>query len=449
MYIHDLTGNDIRNYVSCRLREHPRWIDSPCSDPVGGQRLIDQIVEHSDGVFLWAVLVTKMLREGMTNRDRVTDLHRRLGSFPLELGPFFRHILDSVEPIYHAKTSTMLQVALAAEKPLHMLIYDFHDLEHDDEYYYQKRRVDPLTKDELFDIRSRIPYYLDSKTRGLLEVSSSQEVTFLHRTVKDYLTEHAPSIFPETQIPKGSSRAFNPQLSILRAYAAWVRCAAPDILWRHDFADYSSSESTDGIMPSILELTTDLIPYAAHLDPLSRWDTRSSEVLDDIDSSIVALTSRARFFADSSRRAAWNKSQLPSGDRLGIDTTTLQGNLTGNRALFFRESLLKAGATNYVAAKELKEPTIWEPQGNKRCLGDYQRRHTDITRPYLLGILLRLLGWLWKVYLIILRRFLFLLCPLIYNLSSFLIKRLPLFVSRSLMIPLMSALVKFVYETDC
>ncbi|KAG8167422.1 hypothetical protein KVR01_003111 [Diaporthe batatas] len=449
MYIHHLTGNDIRNYVSCRLREHPRWIDLPFSTLADGQRLIDQIAERSDGVFLWVVLVTKLLREGMTNRDRLADLCRRLDSFPRELGPLFRHIMDSVEPIYHVKMATMLQVALVAEKPLHMLMYDFHDLEHDDEYHYLKRRFEPLTKDEFSDVKSRVPYYIDSRTRGLLEVSSSQEVTFLHRTVKDYLAEHALSIFPEIQLPKGSSRAFNPHLSILRAYAAWVKCAVPDTLCRHDFANYySSSEATDGITPSILKLTTELIPYAVHLDPLSRWDRRIGEVVDDIDNSIATLISRTRSSAGSACGEAWGGKQLRHEHRIDLDRVTFQEDYEWKKALFFRESLIKAGATNYVAVMELKEPTIREPQDNKRYLGGNHCLNTETTRYGHQGIISHSLRWSWKVYLVVLKRFLFILCPFICNLSSGLIKCLPHFLTRLFLIPLLSSLVKFVYGND-
>lgn len=209
--MHDLTRYDIRTYAFHRLREHPRWPGLVASNSAGSQWLIDEIVERCDGVFLWVFLVTKLLREGMTNQDRFPDLRRRLESFPRELEPFFRQILDSVEPIYHAKTASLLQIALTAKKPLHMIMYDMHDLEHDDENYYRGRPIKPLTHAELSEVKSGIIYHLDSRTRGLLEVSSASfEVTFLHRTVKDYLASEGLSYLPKIDLPRDSGHKFIP-----------------------------------------------------------------------------------------------------------------------------------------------------------------------------------------------------------------------------------------------
>lgn len=474
MYIHDFTRIDIRNYVSCRLREHPRWIDLPTAEPNGGQRLIDEIVERSDGVFLWVFLVTKLLREGMTNRDRFSDLCRRLESFPRELGPFVRHILESVEPVYHAKMATMLQITITAENPLHMILYDFHDLEHDDEYYYRSRLIQPLTVDDLSDVRSRMTYYLDSRTRGLLELPAmSQEVVFLHRTVKDYLADQARSGFSDMDFPgftdvnlsKDSCRKFCPQLSILRAYAAWVKCAVPDMPRHAGLAEDSETGATDGITPSILDLTTDLIPYAVQLDPESFNDTRIVEALDDIGSSIAVLISRVR---SSSGRRSWSEEALDEDKTrydhmINLDILTFHRNYAWATTLFFRERLAKAGVTNYIAVKELEQSTITKSQANERnrsfnqhqftqhnqgILSDTQHSCTQNNRFNHTMTLFRLFRCLWKVYLIIFRWILFLVFPFTSSLSFFLIRYLPSFLSQRIIIPVMSVLVKFVFEDD-
>lgn len=51
--IHELTRNDIREFVSDQLRAHPMWaIDEPGTAVSGKSGLIEQIVTQSDGVFL-------------------------------------------------------------------------------------------------------------------------------------------------------------------------------------------------------------------------------------------------------------------------------------------------------------------------------------------------------------------------------------------------------------
>ncbi len=76
-----------------------------------------------------------MLREGLTNYDTMADLWKRLDTIPQDLGDFFKHILNSVEPFYHQKMAGTLQIALAAQKPLPVSVYAFHDQEYDDEKY--------------------------------------------------------------------------------------------------------------------------------------------------------------------------------------------------------------------------------------------------------------------------------------------------------------------------
>lgn len=457
LYIHDLTQNDIRNYVSDRLCEHPQWPYLLDSDPTESQWLIEAIVNRCDGVFLWVFLVTKLLREGMTNRDRFPDLRRRLESFPRELEPFFRQILDSVEPIYLAKMTAMLRIALTAEKPLHMIMYDLHDLEHDDEYYYRPRLVKPLTQEELSRVKSRITYHLNSRTRGLLELSSaSLEVTFLHRTVRDYLASQGLSDFPEIDLPRGSGRKFSPELSILRAYAAWVKCAAPDTLRRYKFAEYSYAgvtsgpdgtepSGTDGITPSIIELTTDLIPYAAQLDKNTPTDPRLGEALDDIDSSIATLISRARSSLGSSSVEAWNEDRLFEDFGVSAEGQEFQEAFAWATKVFFRERLVRAGVTNYVTAKELKDPTIGRSQAYRRSLADdeYWWNHQRVWFAHLQSF--RLVRGFWIVYASLLRHLLFFLFPFTLRLSSFLIQCLPTFLSQLFIIPFMFRIARYAY----
>lgn len=186
LYVHDLTKDDIRNFSRSSLQEHPRWN----SINVGGQGewLISEISEKAWGVFLWAFLVTKLLRNGLTNRDRFSDLKRRLLSFPKELETFFEEILGSIEPFYRSKMATTLQIAVAAQEPLDYIIYDWHDKEYDDENYAMQLPMSPLNASEMSAIRECTVFRLESRTRGLLELPEGQtQVTFLHRTVKDFL----------------------------------------------------------------------------------------------------------------------------------------------------------------------------------------------------------------------------------------------------------------------
>lgn len=358
----DLTRNDIRNYSASRLQEHPRW--PAITELLDGEWLIDEISNRSSGVFLWVFLVTKVLREGMTNRDRLPDLRRRLDSFPCELEDFFKQILNSVETIYHPKTATILQIALAAKEPLDMVIYDFHDLEHDDEDYFISSPMSPFTREDESEIYGRMVCHLNSRTRGLLEISSpSAPVTFLHRTVKDYLTTRPLMDFLQKNAPKQRGSKFIPELSILRAYAAWIKRTKPQPFEVKEWAwgTYTGPQSNytpSRIEQSIPELTEKLMPYAAQLDADKHLDSVLAKVLDGIDSSLLTMF---------------------TADRTSSDLTYyLARNTT-----FFRAHLAKGLVKRYVLAKNVKGPvSALNSWLLKESLKDAKSSH-QITQPRL------------------------------------------------------------------
>ncbi|KAI1129080.1 hypothetical protein F5Y10DRAFT_264542 [Nemania abortiva] len=218
LYVHELTRNDIENFSKDRLQSHPRWC-SVSSNPLEAQWLIEEITSRACGVFLWAFLVTKQLREGMTNRDRFSDLRRRLESFPVELGALFRHILESVEPFYHSSMATSLEITMVATDPLDVRIYEFHDLDLDDKDYIVKLPLSPISPEEYIKIQDDVTWRLNSRCCGLLEVDVYNRVNFLHRTVRDFLRTHEMSDFLRVKGPRG----FNSKLCLLKAHIAVMK----------------------------------------------------------------------------------------------------------------------------------------------------------------------------------------------------------------------------------
>lgn len=148
LYIHELTRYDIHHYTASRLQEHPRWNVLENEASFGSaSSLVDEIVSKSNGVFLWVTLVVCQLREGLTNDDSLSDLQRRLSSFPADIEKFFKHILSPVDPFYAEKMTGTLSLALHALEPLCLEIFFFHDLEYTDENYAFEEPVDLLATD--------------------------------------------------------------------------------------------------------------------------------------------------------------------------------------------------------------------------------------------------------------------------------------------------------------
>ncbi|KAI0848078.1 hypothetical protein F5Y00DRAFT_270500 [Daldinia vernicosa] len=239
LYMHDLTRPDIRSYVESRLQDHPRWeeVDADAEDT---NWLIEEITERAAGVFLWVFLVTRELRNGLTEYDRFLDMRRRLNNIPSDLEVFFKQILDSVEPFYHQKLATTLRIALVARQPAPCLIYSFHDDEEEDPDYALNFPIDPLGAQRVENRMKEISRRLNGRCRGLLEFNpKSGYVEFLHRTVMDYLRTETISTYLESKSPLG----FNPTLSLLKAFVAYIkRTKFPEPIDRTQFATYTPSK---------------------------------------------------------------------------------------------------------------------------------------------------------------------------------------------------------------
>ncbi|KAI0444290.1 hypothetical protein F4803DRAFT_512023 [Xylaria telfairii] len=276
--VHDLTQDDIRNYVDSELRGHPNW-DSSIMGGAEVPSLVNEVTNRAEGVFLWVFLVTRMLREGLMNDDSLTELRMRLDSVPTDLEKFFKHILSSVEPFYHEKQSGTLQVASVAGEPLHANLYSFHDLE----YTYDNYAIDHdrrlLSRTELSQFHTPFARRLNGRCKGLLEIRK-QRVEFLHRTVRDFFrTREMTDYF------RGKTKdSFNPYLSILRAHVAWIKSRLSVGDFQHD----SRHDSPTSL--SFFSTLSRTLDYAQETEEQNECCQKlSSDLLDDLELSVETL----------------------------------------------------------------------------------------------------------------------------------------------------------------
>ncbi|KAK8068120.1 hypothetical protein PG996_007232 [Apiospora saccharicola] len=281
--IHDLTHEDIRAISISQLSSHPRW-NNLKGQPKSGNLIINEITERSSGVFLWVSIVTKLLREGLTNDDSIPDLLQRLEQFPVDLKDFFKHILDSVEPFYHQKMAGALRIAITASQPLKYPFYSFHDDEYDDEDHSLKKRVKtkPYKEWTLRKMRNKVVRRLNGYCRGLLEVKNEQ-VNLLHRTVSDFLRTPEMLEYLENKSRPG----FRPDKSILSATLAVIKELYPTII------------DQDG-PNAITDLVKTGLESAQSLDLSYLHDIRVYfSLLEDLEKTLAFLNARSREFTRS------------------------------------------------------------------------------------------------------------------------------------------------------
>ncbi|KAJ4422113.1 hypothetical protein N0V82_003196 [Gnomoniopsis sp. IMI 355080] len=185
--IHDYTQDDIANFARERLQSHRRW--ASCSaDETEKENLIREIRNKANGVFLWVLLVTRSLRDGLTNDDDLGELRDRLKAMPSELERLFKQMLDSINNVYHEKLAqTFLLVLEAGEVPtltwplmLDALVH--HENEKKNDRYAIDWPVGSPSGADLDALRSRTRWRLNAQSHGLLETGISEVETVVFFT---------------------------------------------------------------------------------------------------------------------------------------------------------------------------------------------------------------------------------------------------------------------------
>jgi hypothetical protein len=198
IYIHELTRRDIQRYVTATLQRSSHWRKASTADPRYFQELMNTIVDQAQGVFLWVTIAVQSLLQGLANGDSLSLLEKRIKGFPCELGPFFRHILTSIHPVYYQRMALYFHVLL--EAPDHLLLMHYSFL---DQCFESSLKdmicfpVQPLNTHEVSGRHQIMERRLNARCMGLIEIINcghraegqavrSVRVDFLHRSVRDF-----------------------------------------------------------------------------------------------------------------------------------------------------------------------------------------------------------------------------------------------------------------------
>ncbi|KAM7183124.1 hypothetical protein V8F33_013795 [Rhypophila sp. PSN 637] len=218
LYVHALTRQDISAYAQSELSGHYRWSEA-CISTAEMQEVVDSITGRAHGVFLWVFLVTRSLRDGLVNGNTITDLKERLGTFPNDLEPFFKHMLDAVDTFYYRSMARILRLAVNAKQSLKVEFYHVQEYEMKDKEYAlcksTKLHSTEMLSSKLDQCRRRI----NARCGGLLEVKDGR-VEFLHRTVRDFLRTREMDDYLRDK----AGTDFKPNLSTLKGFIFLFRC---------------------------------------------------------------------------------------------------------------------------------------------------------------------------------------------------------------------------------
>ncbi|KAJ4197252.1 hypothetical protein NW767_009144 [Fusarium falciforme] len=212
----DLTGNDMRKYAAGCLR---RAI-SPTDQKLHIKAVVDVIICKADGVFLWAVLVSRSLARGIENGDSDAELRQRLESMPGDLAALYKDMwsrLNDDRGIYQKSSSWFFNIIFAAKytaektggsRTLKCLkqgsVSVFELMAAADATVLDRflDRGEEFSTTEIDKRCSHVVRAVEIRSAGLLEVSNGlprgnslehyadMKVLFIHRTARDYLLEN-------------------------------------------------------------------------------------------------------------------------------------------------------------------------------------------------------------------------------------------------------------------
>ena len=105
--LQDLTEHDIREYVADKLEP---WLRAEAKDEVS--KMLNDIVQKAQGVFLWVDLVVKALIKGLKNDDSLEQLQMRVASTPSDIEAVYAKMLGKIEEPHRKEAARLFQMAL-------------------------------------------------------------------------------------------------------------------------------------------------------------------------------------------------------------------------------------------------------------------------------------------------------------------------------------------------
>lgn len=192
-----LTKPDILEYVETRLWSNAARRNLAESEQQGAREIADYIISHAQGVFLWVTLALNIALDGINNFEDLLAIRDRIVRLPPELGDLFDHIMTKRIPQrYREEAFRYLLMMLEWEALLGERFVGVSPTaaviaigQRASDY---KTACSLATADraQIVNAIGNFEGRLRSRCHGLLECPlKGARVTFLHRTLYDYLIE--------------------------------------------------------------------------------------------------------------------------------------------------------------------------------------------------------------------------------------------------------------------
>lgn len=302
--LQDLTRNDMTTYASDKLSNDARVRRLMKKSPEAGKRLLAETVNRADGVFLYLILAIKYLLASPSGSPSIETLETHLAALPRDLDLLFGHILFIMQCEDARETSSkMFQLIRAREivsdaanddsSSAFLSLWDIYLAINQTAVKALESPVSQALTEEILSYCTATQELLADTCAGLLIVHSkstpgadhglrfadsqsetsaqklaSSKVTFLHRTIRDWLL--LPSTWNQVLIQTAGTN-FDPHFSLLLSTTLQYRLLIDGFEAHRRLTDW---------WPSIVQALT----HARYIQP--ELSHRSTELIKKFDSTI-------------------------------------------------------------------------------------------------------------------------------------------------------------------
>ncbi|KAI0977242.1 hypothetical protein F4678DRAFT_455385 [Xylaria arbuscula] len=193
MELQDLTRRDIDRYVSEKLTA---GVKSRKGKVLHHQLQLDQanwlvrnVCQRSKGVWLWVYLVVHVLLGDIEDCEPFEQLRNRLEAIPTDLFQFFENIFQHLDPYYESQRAQIMLLAIHAYRPLPVLILGSIPIDKSTSDPYQQ--ITQIFGEQNEESQAEIwRRRLHNRCGDLMTITRDFKVDFIHRSVREYLTEN-------------------------------------------------------------------------------------------------------------------------------------------------------------------------------------------------------------------------------------------------------------------
>lgn len=202
LQLENLTREDIQSFVHGQLQLSPGYCDFAKINQQAIHKIVTDIVDKSQGVFLWVSVISGMLEDALQEGTTISDLQATVDDLPSEVADLFRYIWNRTSQRFRAEAAQyflLMRTCQERETSLSALIVWFGDKE-----ISVDLKATDVTSTYMTSAIKILERKLMSRTGGLLELVSRHDdykkdpkdvrMDYMHRTANDWVRDNLASI---------------------------------------------------------------------------------------------------------------------------------------------------------------------------------------------------------------------------------------------------------------